>query len=270
MHENINKATDSVRSSVLQLRSKLNHLRTSLEDLALEVERIDNKFDKLDHESEMHRLRLVRTYERRLKLNEKEIRDSFLKDYFDSLKYSEEDQVTTASVDKVANTASIMECFVNLISNGNEGFELMSRSVIFPCVYEKLLNSESGTYFLERVPEDASLMVDLGRDFVEKVSSKTNLYLSTESAWNQLSGEVQEWWKTEVLPFIYEHKEVDFSDPAWSFSKMQDWREDRGTRETDFPSMYDVFYSLRTHREEVASVNGVNALEVEVRLGSQR
>ena len=268
MNESLRNTTQSLRSSVRLLKSKLLKVRTDFDALALDIEKILDKFDRIDAESNALVDKLNRQYERRCRLAEKEIRSNILRELRNnalSLEEEEEDDDTDYIDIGIATTISILETFINIISGGDDGFEMMSRSVLFPCIYKKMVGegSEPEKYFILKVPDDAVTLADLGREFTKSIIDKTPYQLMSERSWEMLSGEVFDWWKNEMIPALYDYNTPDISEEPLSLEEIHKWKTDEMSRIKEFAEVSDALQYMRTFKSRVDEESGARELRNE-------
>lgn len=262
MNDGLLSTVESLRSSVRILRNKFIRLKSDMEALSLEFDKMLDKFDKVGREADSYKEKLRNQYERRYRLVEIEVRNKTLKEIRDN--FAILDEAAESKLDtldsRIASTVSIFETFMDVVSGGNDGFRMMCQSAVFPCIYEKLLSRNVDDYVLLKVPEEGVEMAELGRDFAKSVIARAPYQLSSTDMWDQFSGEVVEWWKTFLVPYLYGDRDPDLSEDPYDLDTMKKWRYEPECRLDDFPAISDALSYLKSYKDEVDSANGVNKL----------
>jgi hypothetical protein len=267
MNENLRNATESLRTSIRLLKSKISAVKADIDALSMEFDKTLDKFDKIDRESFSYIDMMHRHYERKLKLAEKEIRVDTIRQIVNNTSLSEDDEFSDIDPEDlgISTTVSILEAFIDIISDGDEGFELMSRAVLFRCVYEKLVGAGTNPedYFILKVPEDAVSIADYGREFSKEVIDKTPYQLTNSVVWESTIGEVSEWWKTSMLPFLYGDVMPDVSDEPYQLDDIKRWKNNEALRYRDFARVNDVTTKLLSFKDRIDRAAGVSGLTTE-------
>lgn len=261
MNDSLLNTVESLRSSVRILRKKFLDLKMEMEAVSLDFDKLLDKYDRISLEAVEYRDKLDKRYERRCRLAEVEVRSKTIREIKNNSLGSNGDSQDVDSTDTyIAATVSILETFINIVSGGNDGFKMMCQSVVFPCIYEKLLSDEVLDYAIYKVPDIGAELANLGREYARSVIDRAPYQLSSEKMWDQFSGEVAEWWKDSMLPAIYGDRTPDLSAEPYDLKTINDWRHQVGSRVSMFPEVHDAFCHLRSYKYEIDHLIGVDAL----------
>jgi hypothetical protein len=166
---------------------------------------------------------------------------------------------------RVASTISIIEKYLGLICEDDDGFERISKAVIIPNLYSKLTGRNCDKYYLDRIPdlEKTKILVEEGRKFIAEVVDKAPSSLINQDAWDASIDDVEVWWKT-VLPLFYgfgkkEEEELFCEDP-YSLEQVKRWF-DPESRVNECPYSYAAWEQFKEYSDEVTSENGVDEID---------
>lgn len=186
---------------------------------------------------------------------------------------------TTASVNKAdtdrAATLAFFDSLVFAIGNwSNDGqtaadCELACQSILFPAVYEQVMQSNSD-YYITEVPSVALEIVRRGRQYVKHIRTSCDASLVDQGAWDDFAPVLQEWWINDALPLLYGAR-----DPAWeeiqplTLIEMTEWRDMPASRALHFPLIFDGMELVKKHGDEIREFTGLpefNKQQVTTRL----
>jgi len=174
-----------------------------------------------------------------------------------------------------AKTLAIFDAILFNISNWSvhgdtaPDFELASQAILFPTVYERVMNGEE-SYLLDAVPVSALEVVRRGREWVRYFREVCPLSLVDPTTWKDNIESVRSWWVNDALALIYEAR-----DPAWeedvpfALTEMIAWRDYPANRALSFPLIYDGMSGVERHRDHVREETGLpdfNKTAVQTRL----
>lgn len=166
---------------------------------------------------------------------------------------------------KIASTLSILEKYINLISNNEDSFRLISRAVLIPNIYEKVMQDGAEDYYLYKVPDCIDDLIKEGREFRADIFSKVNTNLKNESAWYQSIEKVDDWWRNYTLPLIYGFDDGEegklFSEKPLTLEQALEWNNPK-IREEKFFFSHDAMNQMNAYWGEVTEINGVGAIDV--------
>lgn len=140
-------------------------------------------------------------------------------------------------------------------------FELVSQSILFPVVYEQVMNGPEG-YLLDTVPSSALEIVRRGREWVRHLRQTCERSLVDPDIWNMYQPKIVEWWLNDALPLIYEYRHPDWDDfEAFSQQEMIAWRDFPANRALSFPLIFDGMETVNRYREEIRETSGIPELD---------
>jgi len=186
------------------------------------------------------------------------------------------DKVTVNRVEvNKAKTLAIFDAVLFNISNWSKSgdtapdFELASQAILFPTVYERVMNGEE-SYLLDAVPVSALEVVRRGREWVRYFREVCPLSLVDPTTWKDNIESVRSWWVNDALALIYEAR-----DPAWeedvpfALTEMIAWRDYPANRALSFPLIYDGMSGVERHRDHIREETGLpnfNKTAIQTRL----
>jgi hypothetical protein len=183
--------------------------------------------------------------------------------------------VNSVEVSK-AKTIAIFDAILFNISNWSKqgdtapDFELISQAVLFPSVYERVMNGDEEAYILEEVPPVALEVVKRGREYVKYFRESCPLSLVDPPTWEARVTEVQQWWVNDALPLIYGARdEVWEEDTAFTLPEMIAWRDYPANRALSFPLIFSGMECVEKYRDEIRDDTGLpkfNRAAIDTRL----
>lgn len=165
-----------------------------------------------------------------------------------------------------ATTLGIFDTILFQISNwSNQGdtapdFELLSQAVLFPSVYERVVKGDNDAYFLDKVPDTALDVVNLGREWIRDQRKEDGTSLTSPTTWRKYVKEVSSWWINEALPMLYDGAK----DPNWDLDEpyhqqeMIAWRDFPANRPLAFPRIFDGIMLIEKYSEEYTDTAGIS------------
>ena len=166
-------------------------------------------------------------------------------------------EIDTPSTDPRAATLAILDSVIFAIGNwSTEGdtapdFELACQSVLFPTIYERVMNGEDD-YFLEEVPVSAMEVVKRGREYVKMLRSTCEGSLVAPEVWESQAGMIQEWWIRDALPLLYGARSEDWdNDTPLSLIEVLEWRDQPASRALHFPLIFDGMALVEKSRDQI-------------------
>jgi hypothetical protein len=176
-----------------------------------------------------------------------------------------------ADVDLMAvargRTFAIFDAILFSISNWSTSgdtapdFELVSQSILFPVVYEQVMNGPEG-YLLDTVPTSALEVVRRGREWVRHLRQTCERSLIDPDVWHRYQPAVVEWWLNDALPLIYEYRNPEWDDfEAFSQQEMIAWRDFPANRALSFPLIFDGMETVTRYRDEIRESSGIPELD---------
>ena len=261
MTDNLLYSTESLRSSVTALKKKLSNLRISFEALDSEISKIESKFDKLLVQSEIYKSKVEREANRRIRKLELEI-EAITKEYESNPKKP------LISVNEselsIASTVAVFESILRHMCVSSEDFKLMSYSILFPSVYERLIQ-EDETLYLKEVPVSASIVVKRGKQFISSLRSEFETHVTDPQVWGECIGHVSQWWINDALPLLYGQRHEDWeTEVPLDLREILMWKEEPSERPINFPSVFDTFEIYKLHKDQVFESSGVRAFDLQL------
>lgn len=278
MKETVREVLNSARADTLSIKRRLNDTRANLDSTFEAVDKLELRFQKIETELENYKSRLKREYvkeidrlrEENTKLNN--ILQRYLLGRGPEVEEEEEEEVSEDKIKamKIASTVAITKKFLELITGDNESFINISHATLFPNIYEKLMDDDGERYFLEKVPEGFSDLVNDGRKFVRGIFEELKTNIDGDKIWNDYIGITDKWWKEEALPLLYCEKEgvYEFQEEPSPYKKIYAWATENNRRMDLFPEVFDVWQYYRKHRREVEEEIGIDEIDMECHSGS--
>lgn len=256
MNDNLISAADGFRTSILNLKKKSTAVRISMEQFNMEIERLELKLNKFISETEIFKERVKKEYNRELKKKEDELavlrrhirRHSHSDSMFISADHFEEPEEDDSL--KIAKTVMILNTFISSISGINDDFKMLSQAVIYKCVYCNLMG-DLEKYRIANVPDDVHEIVELGKVSAKALEEKFPYHVNSEEMWAEEMEIVEGAWKNDLLPAIYQYKEIQFPETPLSYTEMMSWINNPSHRMEKFPEIEDAYRYFNHHLMEV-------------------
>lgn len=164
-------------------------------------------------------------------------------------------------------TLSIFDSVLFNISNWSTAgdtapdFELISQSVLFPAVYERVMSGPEG-YLLDSVPSGALEVIRRGREWVKYLRQTCERSLIDPDVWKMYQPEVVKWWVNDALPLLYEYRSPEWDDlDPFSQQEMIAWRDFPANRPLSFPLIFDGMEIVKRHSDEIRETSGIPELD---------
>lgn len=263
LEETFKQALDKLSEDFTQEVSKISNLCTEIEENTYEIQRGVEAY-------KAHVNRLSNSEVRRLR---KEIKD------LETLLESTGQKVEKVTVNRVevnkAKTLAIFDAILFNISNWSKSgdtapdFELASQAILFPAVYERVMNGEE-SYLLDSVPVSALEVVRRGREWVKYFRDVCPLSLVDPTTWKDNIESVRSWWVSDALALIYEARDPVWEEDApFALTEMIAWRDYPANRALSFPLIYDGMGCVERHRDQIREETGLpefNKAAIQTRL----
>lgn len=245
-------------------QNQLNKVRQKLDDAVLNLEKIREAADE-------YRSSLEREVRRETKQLQQQLKE--LKERGFSKETTKED-LNKKDIAR-ASTLAFFDSLIFAIGNwSNDGqaapdCELACQSVLFPAVYEKVMQSNED-YYIPEVPSVALEIVRRGRQYIKHIRSICNTSLIEQDAWEEFAPLIQEWWINDALPLLYGARDPAWEEtPALTRLDMIEWRDMPASRALHFPLIFDGMELVKTHGDEIREFTGLpefNKLQVTTRI----
>lgn len=243
----VDEELKTLLSQKARMVSHLNHLKRDFDYRVTKIEEASAKVDELQGRV-LSALESYKSYAERVAKAELKRAQAEIESLKKQLKDMEPGETQPESLTlKKATTLGIFDAILFQLYNwSNSGdtasdFEMMSQAVLFPSVYERVMDGDNEAYFLDKVPDSALDVVNLGREFIKKQRKENGLSLSSPTVWKQYMPIVSDWWLNEALPLLYDGAK----DPSWEFDEpysqqeMVAWRDFPAGRPLAFPKICD-------------------------------
>lgn len=255
--DNLIHATDSMRSSVSSLKRKLSNLKIQIEIFDAEIEKIEGKFTKVLTQAEIYKAKLEREMGREVRRLTKEL---------DSLKRNVRFEYQTPTANKtelsIASTVAILESILSMASDGADDFRLISRAFLFPAVIERVMAGIDQTYFLDSVPDSASIIVDRGREYLKWLRQEYSTHLTNPSTWEEAIEPICDWWRNDALPLLYGCRDEKWDiDVPLTHTEMMIWKDTPSERPFILPSIFDAYEIYNKNKDTVYETTGLFEFE---------
>jgi len=250
----LNYKISSLRNEVPKVKKKLSIAKQAVEALDTEVDALGLKVENVASVVEAFEAGLTKKYERVIaKLQE---RVDSLEKQLSKGGASVTNETVISKVTTIAIFDAILSAITSWSVHGDQAsdVEAASQTVIFPCVYERVMSGDDPAYLLDEVPTSAELVVQRGREFVKWIRGECETHITNEVAWEKYAPKIQEWWLNDGLPLLYGEADPDWEeDTLYTFEQIEVWRNNPVDRMMAFPKIHDAMDLLQKHRSEVNS-----------------
>lgn len=247
----------SLRLEVPKLKKKLSSATQALSALDDELDVVSVKIDSVNSAIESFQEGISKRQERIIfKMQERieQLEHELLK--LNGSPISSTNDVMLSKVTTIAIFDAILSAITSWSSLGDQAsdVEAASQTVIFPCVYDRIMSGADPAYLLDEVPVSAELVVKRGREFVKWIRSECETHITTPEAWEKYAPQVQNWWLNDGLPLLYGEADPDWEeDTFYTLEQIEVWRNSPADRMMAFPKIHDAMDLLQKHRTEVNS-----------------
>ena len=253
----LNLRLTQLKNEVPKLKKKIGSIEDSLNALDSEIETFTTKIETLSTAIDNHQEFVQRGHDRQVRRLEKVIAELERKLKRQGVPMEVTDNVNSVVLDK-AKTIAIFDAILNAITgwstSGDQAtdVEAATQTILFPCVYERVMTGGDPAYLLEDVPETAELVVQRGREYVRWVRSECPTHITTPEYWAKYAPEVQKWWIQDGLPLLYGEADPEWGhDKPYTLEEIEVWRKNPADRMTAFPQIQDAMDILQSHRQDV-------------------
>jgi uncharacterized small protein (DUF1192 family) len=249
----LNYKIAAVRNEVPRIKKKLSTVQQSVDAFEAEVEALGTKVDNLvgfidafENNMKNKHSKVVAKLEAEIAKLEKQLAKSGIA--------APTSNITISKVVTIAIFDAILGGITSWSKDGDQAsdVEAASQSVIFPCVYERVMSGDDPAYLLEEVPTSAEIVVQRGREFVQWIRQECETHITAPDAWEIYAPKIQEWWLNDGLPLLYGEADPDWEeDTPYSLEQIEVWRNNPVDRVMAFPKIHDAMDLLQKHRVEV-------------------
>lgn len=251
----VNYKISSLRNEVPRIKKKLLAAKQAVEALDAEVDALNQKVESVASVVEAFEGTLVRKHEREVAKLLKRIAE-LEKRMSSSGPVNSVNETLISKVVTIAIFDAILGAITSWCTWGDQAsdVEAASQTVIFPCVYERVMSGDDPAYLLDEIPASAELVVQRGREFVKWIRNECQTHITNEQAWHEYAPKIQEWWLNDGLPLLYGEADPDWEeDTPYTLEQIEVWRNNPVDRVMAFPKIQDAMDLLQKHRSEVNS-----------------
>jgi hypothetical protein len=251
----LNYKLSSLRNEVPKVKKKLSQIGQALQALDNEIDTLTQKVENVSATADDFSNTILKNQDRVVAKMQKRI------DELESMLAKVGGGPTSSTNDVVlskARTIAIFDAILAAItgwsSHGDQAsdIEAAAQSVVFPCVYERVMSGTDPAYILEEIPDSAELVVQRGREYVRWVRSQCETHITTPESWNEFAPSIQQWWIGDGLPLLYGERDPDWeTDTLYTLEQIEVWRKNPADRIVAFPKIHDAIDILQKHRSEV-------------------
>lgn len=248
-----------------QLNSFKNELQTKFAKLEEVVAKLDESENRILLAVEAYKKSVERSARGELRRAERKIKELEKKLEKGGGNLSGDD-IDILAVSR-AKTLAIFDAILFNISNwSNAGdtapdFELVSQSILFPVVYEKIMEGDE-EYLLDEVPVGALEVIYRGRQWVKHLRATCEKSLIDSEMWRIKQPTVTEWWLNDALPMIYGERNEEWDDiEPFAQQEMIAWRDFPANRALSFPRIFDGMESVRRYQDEIRETSKIPELD---------
>lgn len=248
---------DQVRALEIEFQAKIRKIEEASDKLDEMHERISVAINTFKYRTERTASADLKRAQRRIKELEKQLEGGG---------GAARDDVDLTAVAR-GRTIAIFDAILFNISNWSTAgdtapdFELASQAVLFPAVYEQVMDGPEG-YLLDAVPPCALEVVKRGREWVRHLRQESELSLADPATWDRYAPEVASWWLNDALPMIYDQRVDEWDDvEPFSQQEMVAWRDFPANRPLSFPLIFDGMETVSRYRDEIRETSGIPELD---------
>ena len=251
----LNYKLSTLRSEVPKIKKKLAYidqyvkaLDAELETLSIRVEGVATTAEDFSNSVLKNQERVVAKMQKRIDELEKQLAKVA------GIPVSSTNEVALSKARTIAIFDAILSAITGWSTHGDQAsdIEAAAQTVIFPCVYERVMSGEDPAYILEGIPDSAELVVQRGREYVKWIRSECETHITDQDSWVKYAPSVQEWWTNDGLPLLYGERDPDWeSDTPYTLEQIEVWRNNPADRIMAFPKIHDAMDILQKHRTEV-------------------
>lgn len=251
----LNYKLSSLRNEVPRVKKKLSMAKQAVEALDAEVDALGLKVENVASVMEAFEAGIVKKHDRVVAKLQERIAQ-LEKQLAKSGASAPTSDILISKVITIAIFDAILGAITTWSVHGDQAsdVEAASQTVIFPCVYERVMGGDDPAYILDEVPASAELVVQRGREFVKWIRSECETHITNEAAWEVYAPKIQEWWLHDGLPLLYGEADPDWEeDTLYTLEQIEVWRNNPVDRVMAFPKIHDAMDLLQKHRSEVNS-----------------
>jgi hypothetical protein len=257
--DNLLWATSATKTGLVSLRKKLSNFKISLEALDTEVDKLENKIENIVTQSEIYKTKVEREMGREVRRLEREL--ALLRKEMPA-----ELKPTSSTTDlQVATTIGIFDTILRHMCVNADDIRLASEAFLFPAVYERIMDGMEDAYYLDKLPNSASLVINRGKEHVAWIREEYDTHITDPETWVKAIDYIVEWWRNDALPMIYGARDEQWDiDVPLSLQEILLWRESPSDRPLNFSKVFDSYEIYRKHKDETYGTSGLREFELKL------
>jgi hypothetical protein len=162
-----------------------------------------------------------------------------------------------------AKTFAIFEGILAAIEDWSDGdgpapdFAIVSKSILYPIVYEKVSKNQA-PYYLTTVPPGAAEVVKRARTYIQSYRKEDKITMLDPNVFPIVQDELKDWWTRDGLGLLYNGTSKDWQrEEVYTLEQMERWRTMEAARPLEFPLIFDGMELMRNYREEIREETGL-------------
>lgn len=171
----------------------------------------------------------------------------------------EADQVALSRAKTFAIFDSILFAIENWATDSSPSpdFTIVSQSILFPIVLQKVSRNEED-YYLTEVPPGALEVVRRGREFIKQYRRDDKITMLDPNVFPIVQAELQDWWTRDALGLLYGATDTNWQrEEPFSFEQMNRWRTMEAARPLEFPLLFDGMELVQRYGDEIRVETGL-------------
>lgn len=169
------------------------------------------------------------------------------------------DQVALARAKTFAIFDSILFAIENWATNDSPSpdFTIVSQSVLFPIVLQKVSRNDED-YYLTEVPPGALEVVRRGREYIQQYRKDDKITMLDPNVYPIVQAELQDWWTRDGLALLYGATDPDWQrEDPFTLEQMTRWRTMEAARPLEFPLLFDGMELVQRYGDEIREETGL-------------
>ena len=249
---------DQVEALELDFQAKIRKIEEA-------SEKIDEMYDRVNVALETFKYRIERSASADLKRAQRRIKELEKQLESGGGKIDKVDYDAVAKGRTLAVFDSILFNICNWSTAGDTApdFELASQAILFPAVYERVMDGDREDYILDKVPASALEVIKRGREWIRYFRQSCELSLADPNTWAENIETVARWWLNDALPLIYGSRDPDWEhDEPFSQQEMIAWRDFPANRALSFPLIFDGMETVNRYSSKIRESSGIPQLDI--------
>ena len=245
---------DQVEALELDFQAKIRKIEEA-------SEKIDEMYDRVNVALETFKYRIERSASADLKRAQRRIKE--LEKQLETGGVQRREDVDYDAIAKAKTLATFDAILFNICNWSTAGdtapdFELASQAILFPAVYERVMEGDREDYIFDSMPTAALEVVKRGREWIRYFRQTCQLSLADPSMWSEHIERVAQWWLSDALPLIYGSRDPDWEhDEPFSQQEVIAWRDFPANRALAFPLIFDGMELVNRYSDQIRESSGV-------------